>query len=740
MKVLLTVSAAIACLLVSIPSAAARDFPPPTPFRTIALSQLGYGDTTLTGLLVSADYFLPGPADFVPDGVSSIDLQIVPSQLLARDSSLVVLWNGIAVHNGLIGGASGQPQRLSLPIASDRIAPELNRLQIQAQLRLTTDTCDLLLETPARSLTVLSSTAVRYSYADPTVGRPAAVTPDLAQYPLPFFSSTHPQPAPVLFVVPDRPTDTELTALARVAAQLGQYAGSRGIKAKLERVSNVRRADLDLAHAVLIGKESSLPLLSELTNAPLRRDTDGGYLDESGQPVASDTGIVMVMPAPWSSARGVLVVSGKTDDAIAKAALALAARGGIEALRGAYALVPAIAPAPAAPAAARSITLSDLGLGDQQLNNALGDRSLSFTVYLPVMAKDASLPLDLRVSHSGLLDQSRSSMRVLVNGLALESIALRDIAPTHGSHRLLVPGGALRPGANVVTVEFSLRLSGHPGGGCAAIPVEQAWVVLHSDSALTPPAPEAVRSGQPDLSAYPYPYQRLGRLDDTLIVVPDDLGANPQALAELLCELGRGTPSTLLQPRIVTARSFDPARDANDRDVILFGLPADNDILGKLGARLPVEVSQGQRLLLAPDLTIRIADPARLGVVEEVSSPWTPGRSLLVVTGTSAEGLDLAVAALRQRDLSGNVVIASRRQPRPPAPGATATPEPLVYGGPAPIALDVSSYLRRPALLAPQDIPTVPWALITAAVVGLLALIVAFAEGYEALRETEDRS
>ncbi len=729
----------VATLLLPLAVADAREYPPPAAFTSIQLSQLGYGNTAMRGPLVSADFFIPGPADFLLARSSALDLDVVASELLAKESVMVVLWNGVPIHDRQLVGGNGLAQRITIPIPLERIDPETNLLSVQAQLRLGIDTCEAgSVDSPARNLTILPTTTIRYSFAEPVIPRPAAVRPDLARYPLPFFSSTHPQPAPVRFIVPDRPTDAELTALARVAAQLGRYAGGRGVKVELQRASDVREPDLGRTHVVLVGKEASLPLLARLGNAPLGRDRDGRIVDERGRPVGDDTGVVMVMPAPWSEARGVLAVTGVTDDAVAKAALSLAGPGGIAALRGTYALVPDVVPFDLPSGAGSVIRLSDLGRKDEQVNG-VGDHAVAFLAFLPAVARDSAIPFDIAISHSGLLDQDRSSMRVLINDLPLESVALRDLAAVHAVRRFALPGSALKPGSNTIKIEFSLRLPGITGRDtCNAVPVEQAWVVLHADSAIFPPSGASVATSDPTLSTYPYPFQRRGRLDDTVIVVPPDLGADPQALVQLLCEIGRDTGSSLLRPAVVAADRFDPARDAKDRDVIVAGLPADNAVLGDLGARLPVSVGSDQRLVIARDLTIRVADLERLGVVEEIASPWSAGRAVLVVSGTSADGLDLAVESIRQRDLSGNVVVASRRQTRPLVPGATATPEPLAYGGPAPIPLDVSSFLLRPEILAPQQVFRPPWALIAAAVLALIAVLVAVAEAYEAFRAGED--
>lgn len=726
--------------------AAARTFDPPSPFGPIQLGQLGYVDDTLRGPLVSADWFIPGPADYLlgsprKGDVSYVDIDFIPSELLSQESVMVTYWNGVPVSDKQIGGTNGAKQTLRVAIPFEIIDPEVNRLSVQAQLRLAIDTCEAgSVDSPARHLTILSTTTVTYSYAQPLVPQPAPVRPDLGSYPLPFFSPTHPQPAPVTFIVPDSPSPTELTALGEVATQLGQYAGDRGLKVELERASDVRQSDLASTHVILLGKRGSLPLLGGISGTPLKQDQTG-FLDVSGRPVPEDAGVLMVMPSPWGQARGLLIVSGTSDAGVSKAALALAGRDGINALRGTFAVVTDAAPyaSPISPAQVAT-RLSDLGHKDEQVNG-VGDHAISFTIFLPTVARDSSVPLDLAVSHSALLDQNRSSMRLVVNDLPLESVSFADLKPVHAIRRIDLPGAALRPGANALRLEFSLRLPGLAARDvCNAVPVEQAWAVLHEDTAVLSPAADARAGGEPSLDTYPYPFHRDGRIDDVVVVVPDRLGANAQALAQFLCDLGRTTRAGLLRPRVVSAQTFDPAKDAVGKDVILFGLPSDDHVIGDLGAKLPVVVGPDQRLVLAREITVRVADLERLGVVEEIVSPWTADRAVLVVSGTSAEGLDYAVEAIRQRALSGNVVIATLQQPRALVAGAIPTPKPLAFGGPPPIPLDVSSYQLRPSIVAPQQQSRPPWILIAAAIVALLATLIVAGQAVAAFRGGEERS
>ena len=324
-----------------------------------------------------------------------------------------------------------------------------------------------------------------------------------------------------------------------------------------------------------------------------------------------------------------------------------------------------------------------------------------------------------------------------MNDLPLESVALRDIDPVHAVRRFDLPGAALRPGANAIRIEISLRLPGFAERDlCNAVPVEQAWAVLHSDSSFQQP-PDTAADRDLNLSLYPYPFHRAGRLDETVVVVPHGDYGNAQALVQLTADLGRGTRADLLRPTALDASTFDPARDALGKDVVLFGLPEDQPLLAALSERLPVAVGPDQRLVLAREITVRVADREHLGVVQLISSPWSPGRAVLVVTGTSTLGLDYAVEAIRRRSLSGNVVLSSERRQRGPDAQGLVRPEPIVFGGPPDLPIDVTSFQLRPTVLAPGEEPRPPYALIVVFVVLLLALGLAAAQAYQASRTGE---
>ncbi|MBI3980279.1 MAG: cellulose biosynthesis cyclic di-GMP-binding regulatory protein BcsB [Chloroflexi bacterium] len=733
-QILIAVSLALLPLLLAVLPADARPPGEDDPLDVIPLAGLGYRDTTLRGRVVSTEYYLPGPGDFLLADDNWLDLDFLPSDLLAADSLMNILWNGIPMKSMSIGGAPGR-SRVSVQLPKDRTDPDVNRVQIQAFLRMNTEVCTD--DENGLHLTIFNTTQVRHSFADRRP-YPRPAVPDLARYPAPFFSPSVPRPPRVLFVIPNEPNSAELTALVRVASQLGQFAGTRALRLYLARERQIDPADLAQSHLVLIGRQGSLSMLRDLPDAPVRRADDGGFLDPDGEPVSADTGVIFEMPSPWNSARLALVVTGADDLALERAALTLSGRAGIGGLRGDFALVTEATPIAAAPLGAVFTRLADLGRADDTVSG-VGDHAISFSIDTPGLARDTTLPFDLVISHSPLMDRARSSFRLVVNGVPVTAVGFHDLSPARAVKRVELPPGTLRPGPNTLNFLFTFRLPGiRDGQDCARVPVEQAWAVLHADSGFQPPARGATSADEVSLTNHPYPFVVDGHLNDTLLVVPDALG-DEAAFVQLAADLGRLTRADVLAPRAVRLAEFDAQAAAASREVILWGLPADNPLLGQLGGRLPIEVDAQQRLLLSRDMTLAVRDETRLGIVQLIRSPWTPGRSVLAVTGTGPEGLGLAVEALRLGNLAGNAALISRAVLQPSPPGRPAAPQPLISAGPRPEALAISTYRLRPGVEAPETAFRRPHILMAAIGVGALATILTGGLAHRAFSAGQNR-
>lgn len=665
--------------------------PPVEPIDVARLGSLSYSDLTLKGRLVSTDYYIPGPGEFPLGEDNWLDLDFQASGLLARESVMTVFWNDQPIYTEGLAARSTR-SRITLPLPRQTILADINRLRVQALLRLDVESCAV--ESPARYLTVFNSSQVRYSYADRTPN-PRVPTLSLTGFPAPLFQSEVAQPAPTRFVLPVQPTSAEITAAGRIAARLGQATNGRNLGLEVSREGEDFSGEANL---VFVGRRDALPSLGRLDPPSLTRLPDGTYRDTLGDAADAETGILFEAPSPWARGRAVLAVTGTTDAAVERAALAMASQSATRAMRGSYAFVrEATATADQSSQGGGIVTtLADLGRGDDTLTGS-GEHRVSFNVELPTLSGRNSVPFEAIISRSPLLDLQRSNMRLVLNGVPVASANFKDVDTTRGTVRFDIPTAALRGGTNAATLEFTLYLpASEDVRVCASVPDEQAWVVLHRESSFQLPNTADVRVETATLANFPYPFLREGFLRDTLIVVPDDLG-DARAFLRFAATLGRNARAEVLTPTTLRASDFTPAL-ASNKDVAILGLPGQIPLLGTLGGRLPIEIDEQARIVLSRGMSVSVRDATQLGVLQQIVSPWSSGRSALIISGTGVLGVPLAVEALRQGNMAGNAAIISLAEPAAPAPNTVPTPEPLTIGGPRPDPLQVTTYQLRPRI------------------------------------------
>jgi len=383
---------------------------------------------------------------------------------------------------------------------------------------------------------------------------------------------------------------------------------------------------------------------------------DSGYFFVQGErAVPENDGIVQELVSPWDQARAILVITGLSEEAVYQASQALGGESRFPGMEGAFALVQAVRPpADLAPRSqATDLTFADLGYEDEVVRSVSEEASYYF--YVPVgwrLTEDAYL--DLRFSHSRLIDYSTSFLSVLFNGQPVATIALSDQTSLDGQLRVGLPPSLESPGrANKVAVQTSLRLADE----CAQV---DRWLLISSASLLH------LDHGQEDtgflnLGLYPYPFDGQSDLADVLFVLPSEPQVEEwEAALRLAVVLGSAAGGPDLAPA-VTLQDAEPPMELGDYHLVVIGRPSRNAMLAQFNAQLPQPFQPGsdeieQRI---DKVVFRLPPGLSLGLVELMPSPWNEGRAFLAVTGTAAEGVRWAVDALTalRWALDGNLAV-----------------------------------------------------------------------------------
>ena len=378
-----------------------------------------------------------------------------------------------------------------------------------------------------------------------------------------------------------------------------------------------------------------------------------------GRPLPPTDGLLQEIISPWNPRRAVLVVTGGDETAIRKAGMALGLAGGLPFLSGPVAQVWAVRPlAPAASSPTDAFTLADLGYTDKTLYGGAYMQSLSYRFSIPLdWEPTADATFRLRFSHAATLDGDVSTLTVLLNGTPLAGIPLDEGNAVHGDVEIPLPPERIRRGTNnEITVQAWLEAD---RTACERINRQQIWLTVYGDSALSIPHQEQ-KPQRLDLHDFPYPFDEQADLSTVLFVLPaSPTSADVETLLKVAVLLGDAADGDGALPRVALGDDLDEAT-LSRYHLILIGRPSRHQLLSRINDRLPQPFIPGSDLVeqQVGAVYLRLPEEVRLGYLQEMPSPWNRERALLLIAGTTDEGVSWAAAALgRAWKLHGNLAV-----------------------------------------------------------------------------------
>jgi hypothetical protein len=487
----------------------------------------------------------------------------------------------------------------------------------------------------------VSSISLPYEAVQPSV--------DLANFPRPIYQASI-FPDSAIIVVPDKPTAAELRSAMTVAAGFGNLTSS-ALTLDLVTTRQLTVEQLASSHLILVGKSSSLPLLSELP-LPLAVQKDRFPLTE-GDP---DYGVVEMVNSPWSAEKVVLVISGNTDIGILKASQAIST-GELRANSSPnLAIVDAVRDLPPAPSLLTETTFSDLGYEEILLDNRGIDAALYNFYVMPGNTISTDAYLELAFGHSALLNYDLSGLIVLINDQPIGSVRFSDETAGKAINlaQINIPPSVVLPGNNRLEVRSSLE----PLDNCSDPNFQGLWAMIWPESRLRLPFISTQGGIAPAirLNSLPTPLILDTTLGSTALVLsPTDVPAW-KAAARIASFLGdRSNGSVFTMNLFFDGETADASLD--QYNLVVIGQPSGLEVMKELNSQLPVSFKPGTDI---PDedvlqVTYRIPPEVPLGYVEILASPWNNEKIVVTVLGNAAEGLASAASALVDSPLRGQL-------------------------------------------------------------------------------------
>ncbi len=508
---------------------------------------------------------------------------------------------------------------------------------------------------------------------------------DLALLPRPIFQVDSFQEQPAVLVLPDNPAAAELEAAYTVLGSMARMTRNTLVPEMLfasEATPDVLREN----HVLFVGMASGLKAFGD-AEWPLPF-ADGRLRAETLQP---QDGVIQMMPAPDAPTLTWLAVTANDEEGLRKAARAFSSGSLRTSGRPDLALVADVEGSVVINQVLDDRTFGDLGY-EAQTATGFGVHYFEFEFYVPPgMVSAESSSLELRFTHSAMIDLARSGMLVYLNGQIIGSARFTEQSAKLGDETFPLPRFTVLPGINRLTIAADLI----PSNFCSNLVLSNLWITITPDSLVHMPLMpvQFALMDFRDLGGFPYPFTSSPTLSTLGIVLPPDAPETWRAASGLAAYLARNAAGTILEFGVAYGDALP--EDFRQRDLILVGRPSRLPVLETLGSTLPVPFDENDLALeRGLQVSYRIPPGTSLGYLELFPPPWAQERTVLGVFGSTFEGVTWAVQTLLEGSLrgklSGNfavvrgqnlftadtrIGIGSGNLSMTAVPGAAATPE-----------------------------------------------------------------
>jgi hypothetical protein len=276
-------------------------------------AELGEADRRVAGLGLHDVYYpISLPYDWKPTSEATLELRFTHAHGLDR-SHMSTFVNGFKVTDVALVNRNADDGRLIIQLSPRQIHPGRNWLHLAFELHLPREDCNFryLDEAWAAVSAATSRVNLQHVISEPPL--------DVRYLPSPLITPLDLSETQV--VLPTAPTPAELSALAVVAAKLGTYVETDGVRLTATTVDQFDPATTTASHIVAIGAPDRNELLRRYADQlpqPLTRTADGTIAAAGGRELFlaethGQAGYIQLLPAPWS-AQSVLMVIAAFDD------------------------------------------------------------------------------------------------------------------------------------------------------------------------------------------------------------------------------------------------------------------------------------------------------------------------------------------------------------------------------------------------------------------------------------------
>lgn len=602
----------------------------------VSFADLGYGDLNLKGLFSEKTVWFPFDYNWQIESDAQVTINYVASQVVLEDNATItILVNGIHVTS-FRPEADELEHQFSFDVPARFLDGNGLLLSAQALLYVDDDECQED-NNPGQWINILDTSQIALT---PNVDNSAPRLQDMSQE-LIMTSVVNDLP-PVIFVLPENPDQTTLDVAANISARLGETASVMTMDVRT--LAELSPAEMRQANFIMVGVQSEFDWPQELTQAFTASFTNDQFVSADGQAVPATDGVVQIFISPWNAQRNILLVSGGSSEALAKAGSVFSSTTNTQLLRGEYVFVnstvEALEPLNPQPWTTDETTFRDLG---QEISTIQGtgvnDQYYRFR-YPTGWVFETGTRLNLHISSSPSLNKDFSYVDVFINGNYIGTIET-GTEKTDQTVSFDLPVDELNypsDGQRERVLEVRLSVANTPEKDqCERIDPTLVWTKILDDSSFIT---THSYTELPDLQVFPYPFISDQTRIPTAIIIP----ANPTSM-----ELSQGleVANTLghlaVDDPIIHMYSADQVTEdiLASHHLIMVGVEDRNTILAD-------GLSQIDPI---PELSFyQAVTNEALGILYEVASPWNEKNVALFIYAKANPGVSNAITVLHQSE------------------------------------------------------------------------------------------
>lgn len=473
---------------------------------------------------------------------------------------------------------------------------------------------------------------------------PQPVSLDFSRYPYPVFDKLSLEPNRLAYLLPKDVDDVWLSAIARLQSSLGRLAQFRTIETRLVKsASDVKNSE----RLIIVGTPKNQPELATLKLATTIKD--GQILDEKGQALPPDVGVLTLANRSSGDGGLVMIATGNGEAGVAKAMQFLVQARDRQIGTGQTLIVQKVdeVPTPSLRDWQAFVPVKDqFELRD--LRNYNGEPIDDVTVRgadSPVVEYDVkALPDDqfdrgnkfnLRFSYSAQVNTLTSLAEVQLDGIPI--MGKRLDSDKGGSRETLsveLPADRIKPYSKV---QVRFQLDPRERRSCNRATDQQLWATVHRDSSFDLRRHQYAKLPDLRLVQYGYPFGAPQDLSKSALVMPDQpSSAEIELLLKVAERLGRLTRSEAVKLDAYRIGTL-PEKVRTDRHLIAIGLQKNFPI---------PQAFDEQSGFSLQDLLGRKRDGSQVqvlpddqGVIKAVLSPWNRDRMVVALSAQRDEGL-----------------------------------------------------------------------------------------------------